>query len=467
MVAKKIRKVLIANRAEIALRVVRACRELGIESVLAHSEADANSLPAKLADRAVCIGGAAAGTSYLSKERLVGAAVAFGVDAIHPGYGFLAENAAFAELCRQQGITFIGPSAEVIRAMGDKIEARKIAAAAGVPTIPGSDGAVADATVARDIAEAIGYPILVKAAAGGGGRGMRVIQSRSELNRGLSEAMGEAQTAFGDASVYIEKYMIDIRHLEVQVLGDGTHIIHLGERDCSSQRRNQKLVEEAPCVSISDATRSALCAAAIDLCRRVAYKSAGTVEFVYDNSQERFYFIEMNTRIQVEHPVTEMITGVDLVKEQIRIAGGEALRLRQEDIRLSGHAIECRINAEDPAHDFRPSPGLVTEYLPAGGPGIRVDSHLQRGYVISPFYDSLIAKLISWGNDRAEAIDRMLRALGEMRIEGVSTTLALQRRILESARFRSGDVNTRLVSELMTASSSIQSTSTESAAAAQ
>ena len=297
------RKILIANRGEIALRIVRACGELGIESVLAYSEADANSLPAKLADRAVCIGGAAAGSSYLSKERLVGAAVAFGVDAIYPGYGFLAENAAFADLCRQQNITFIGPSADVIRDMGDKIEARKIAAAAGVPTVPGSDGAVVSTSAAREIAEEIGYPILVKAAAGGGGRGMRVVQSRAELERGLSEAMAEAHAAFGDPAVYIEKYMTDIRHLEVQVLGDGADAIHLGERDCSSQRRNQKLVEEAPCASISDETRNALGAAAIDLCRRVAYKSAGTVEFVYDNSQGKFYFIEMNTRIRSSIPL--------------------------------------------------------------------------------------------------------------------------------------------------------------------
>lgn len=447
--SQKIRKILIANRGEIALRVVRACRELGIESVLAHSEADANSLPAKYADRAVCVGGSAAGASYLSKERLVGAAVAFGVDAIHPGYGFLAENASFAELCRKQDIIFIGPSADVIRAMGDKIEARKIAAEAGVPIIPGSGNAVTDASIAREIAETVGYPILIKAAAGGGGRGMRVIQTRAELDRGLSEAMGEAQAAFGDASIYIEKYLTDIRHLEVQVLGDGADTIHLGERDCSSQRRNQKLIEEAPCLSISDATRTALCAAAVDLCRRVAYKSAGTVEFVYDNNEQKFYFIEMNTRIQVEHPVTEMVTGVDLIKEQIWIAGGEGLRLRQEDIRTFGHAIECRINAEDPARNFMPSPGQVTDYLPPGGPGIRVDSHLECGYVIPPFYDSLVAKVIAWGGDRSEAIDRMLRALEEMRVEGVATTIALQRHILESASFRSGNVNTRLVNELM------------------
>ncbi len=450
---RNIRKVLVANRGEIALRILRACRELGIESVLAHSEADAKSLPARLADRAVCIGGAAASASYLSKERIVGAAVAFGVDAIHPGYGFLAENAGFAELCREQKVAFIGPSPEVIRAMGDKIEARKFAAETGVPTIPGSGGGVADAAAAREIAETIGYPILVKAAAGGGGRGMRVIRARDELERGLNEAMNEAKAAFGDASVYIEKYLTNIRHIEVQVLGDGSEVIHLGERDCSSQRRNQKLVEEAPCSAISDGTRSALTAAAVAICRRVGYKSAGTIEFVFDNDEGKFYFIEMNTRIQVEHPVTEMITGVDLVKEQIRIADGQGLRFRQDDIRFSGHAIECRINAEDPERDFAPAPGLITEYRPAGGPGIRVDSHLERGYVVPPYYNSLVAKLISWGSDRAEAIERMLRALGETRIEGIKTTAALQRMILDSSQFRSGALNTRLVGELIAAQS--------------
>ncbi len=398
--ARRIRRVLVANRGEIALRVVRACRELGIESVLAHSEADATSLPARLADRAVCIGAASAASSYLSKERLVGAAVAFGADAIHPGYGFLAENPGFAALCREQEVTFIGPSPEVIRAMGDKIEARKLAAAADVPTIPGSDGGVAEATAARDIAEAIGYPILVKAAAGGGGRGMRVIRARAELERGLNEAMNEAKAAFGDPSVYIEKYLTNIRHIEVQVLGDGAEVVHLGERDCSSQRRNQKLVEEAPCSAIDAETRSALTGAAVSLCQRIGYSGAGTIEFVYDNDEGKFYFIEMNTRIQVEHPVTEMITGIDLVKEQIRIADGQGLRFRQDDIRFSGHAIECRINAEDPDRGFAPAPGLVTEYRPAGGPGIRVDSHLERGYVVPPFYDSLVAKLIAWGGDR-------------------------------------------------------------------
>jgi acetyl-CoA carboxylase, biotin carboxylase subunit len=450
-VARKIRKVLVANRGEIALRIIRACLELGIESVLAHSEADAKSLPARLADRAVCIGGAPAGSSYLSKERIVGAAVAFGVDAIHPGYGFLAENAAFAQLCREQDVVFIGPTPEVIRAMGDKIAARKLAAEAGVPTIPGSGGGVADAAAAREIAEEIDYPILIKAAAGGGGRGMRVIRAREELDRGLNEAMSEAKAAFGDQSVYIEKYLTNIRHVEVQVLGDGTDVIHLGERDCSSQRRNQKLIEEAPCSAINDGTRSALTAAAVALCRQVGYASAGTIEFVFDNDEGKFYFIEMNTRIQVEHPVTEMITGVDLVKEQIRIADGQSLRLRQEDIRFSGHAIECRINAEDPDRNFMPAPGLVTEYRPAGGPGIRIDSHLERGYVVPPFYDSLVAKLIAWGSDRGEAIERMLRALDETRIEGIRTTVELQRMILESERFRSGDLNTRLVGELLEA----------------
>lgn len=445
---RPIRSVLIANRGEIALRVVRACRELGIESVVAHSEADAGSLPVRLADRAVCIGAASATKSYLAKERLVGAAAAFGIDAIHPGYGFLAENAGFAELCEQQGITFIGPSAEVIRMMGDKIEARNVAREAGVPTIPGSEGAVADLGAARTVADSVGYPILVKAAAGGGGRGMRVIASAGELERGLGEAMSEAEAAFGDPSVYIEKFLTDIRHLEVQVLGDGSGVIHLGERDCSVQRRNQKLVEEAPCVSIDAQTREALGKAAVDLCRRVGYRSAGTVEFVYDNATGAFYFIEMNTRIQVEHPVTEMITGVDLVKEQIAIAGGASLRLRQEDVRFTGHAIECRINAEDPERNFLPSPGRVSDYRPAGGPGIRIDSHLERGHVIPPFYDSLIAKLIAWGSDRGEAIARMRRALDEMHIEGVRTTVSLHRMILDSERFRSGALNTRLLSDL-------------------
>jgi len=455
---RRIRKVLVANRGEVALRILRACRELGIESVLAHSEADAKSLPARLADRAVCIGGAAATSSYLSTERIVGAAVAFGVDAIHPGYGFLAENPGLAELCREQEVTFIGPSPQVIRAMGDKIEARKQAAEAGVPTIPGSGGGVADVSAARDIAETIGYPILIKAAFGGGGRGMRVIRSRDELERGVNEAMSEAKAAFGDPAVYIEKYLTNIRHIEVQVLGDGTDTIHLGERDCSSQRRNQKLIEEAPCFAISEAARSALTTAAVELCRRVGYKSAGTIEFVYDNDEVKFYFVEMNTRIQVEHPVTEMITGVDLVNEQIRIADGQGLRLRQSDIRFYGHSIECRINAEDPDRDFAPTPGLVTEYRPAGGPGIRVDSHLERGYVVPLFYDSLVAKLISWGSDRAEAIERMLRALHETRIEGIKTTAGLQRMILESSRFRSGDLNTRLVSELVGAQAQAHAT---------
>jgi acetyl-CoA carboxylase biotin carboxylase subunit len=449
--ARRIRKVLVANRGEIALRVIRACRELGIESVLAHSEADATSLPARLADRTVCIGSAPAASSYLSKERIVGAAVAFGVDAIHPGYGFLAENADFAGLCREQRVTFIGPTPDVIRAMGDKIEARKLAAEAGVPTIPGSGGGVADAAAAREIAESIGYPILIKAAAGGGGRGMRVIRAREELERGLNEAMGEAKAAFGDPAVYVEKYLTNIRHVEVQVLGDGAEVIHLGERDCSSQRRNQKLIEEAPCSAISDETRSALTAAAVALCRQVGYTSAGTIEFVYDNDEGKFYFIEMNTRIQVEHPVTEMITGVDLVKEQIKIADGQGLRLRQDEVRISGHAIECRINAEDPDRDFAPAPGVVTEYRPAGGTGIRIDSHLERGYVVPPYYDSLIAKVISWGADRTEAIERMLRALDETRIEGIKTTAGLQRMILDSSRFRSGELNTRLVGELLAA----------------
>lgn len=446
---REIRSVLIANRGEIALRVIRACRELGIQSILAHSEADADSLPARLADRKICIGGASASASYLNKERIVGAAVAWKVDAIHPGYGFLAENADFADLCRDQDIIFIGPSGDIIRQMGDKIEARRIAQAAGVPTIPGSEGKVSDPAEAREIARATGFPLLVKAAAGGGGRGMRVIESEAQLDKGLQEAMSEAGAAFGDSSVYIEKYLTDIRHLEVQVLSFDSRTIHLGERDCSSQRRNQKLVEEAPCASIDDETREALGRAAVDLCQRVGYTNAGTIEFVYDNVECKFYFIEMNTRVQVEHPVTEMVTGIDIVKEQIRIAGGKPSGFRQEDIRLVGHAIECRINAEDPENDFMPSPGLVSEYRAAGGPGVRIDSHLEAGYTIPPFYDSLVAKIITWGADRDEAIDRMLRALSETHIEGVTTTAQLHMSILNSERFRSGNVNTGMVRDML------------------
>lgn len=445
----KIKRLLVANRGEIALRIIRACRELGIESYIAHSEADAGSLPVQLADHRICIGPAPAAGSYLNKTALVGAAVAYKADAIHPGYGFLAENADFSELCEKEGIVFVGPSGDVIRQMGDKIEARKIAMAAKAPTIPGSEGGVRTVDAARRIGDEVGYPILIKAAAGGGGRGMRVIQSKDGLEKGFNEASAEAAAAFGDGSVYIEKYLTDIRHVEVQVLGDGTQTIHVGERDCSPQRRNQKLIEEAPCSVLDEAARAALFASAIRICNHVGYKSAGTIEFVYDNIARQFYFIEMNTRIQVEHPVTEMITGIDLVKEQIRVAETGKLGVSQSDIVFRGHAIECRVNAEDPERDFMPSPGVVTHYRPPGGPGIRVDSHLQSGYRIPPFYDSLVAKIIAWGRDRPEAIDRMVRALSEMQLDGIKTTAGLHLRILNNDRFRAGEVNTAFVGEFL------------------
>jgi acetyl-CoA carboxylase biotin carboxylase subunit len=444
-----IRSVLIANRGEIALRVLRACRELGIEAIAAYSEADRESLPVRLADRCVCIGAAPSGQSYLNIDALVGTAVAFGIDAIHPGYGFLAEKAAFAERCAREGVIFVGPTAEMIRLMGDKIEARRAARDAGVPTTPGSDGAIADRAEAVRIAERIGYPILLKASAGGGGRGMRIVRHAEELERMLTEAMAEASAAFGDPSIYVERYLTNVRHIEVQVLGDGERVIHLGERDCSSQRRNQKLVEEAPSPALDAPTRERICEAAVALCKRIGYTSAGTVEFILDQDSGHFYFMEMNTRIQVEHPVTEMITGVDLVKEQLRIAAGAPLRLRQQDVRLRGHALECRINAEDHAAGFMPCPGRVVYYVAPGGPGVRVDSHLESGYDVPPFYDSLLAKVVCWGRDRDEALSRMTRALGEMRVEGIKTTVPFHLQLLAHDQFRAGNVNTRFVHDVL------------------
>jgi acetyl-CoA carboxylase biotin carboxylase subunit len=446
---RPIRRLLIANRGEIALRILRACRALGVETIAAHSEADADSLPVRLADRAVCIGQAPSAQSYLNVEALVGTAVAFGADAIHPGYGFLAEKPAFAERCARENVIFVGPTAEMIRLMGDKIEAKRAARDAGVPTTPGSEGAVASRDEIVDVATRIGFPLLLKASAGGGGRGMRIVPRAEDLARLLTEAMAEAEAAFGDPAVYVERYLTNVRHIEVQVLGDGDRIVHFGERDCSSQRRNQKLVEEAPSPVLDPGTRARICEAAVALCRRVHYTSAGTVEFILDQESGEFYFMEMNTRIQVEHPVTEMITGVDLVKEQIRIAAGEPLAIRQEDVRLSGHAIECRINAEDHASGFAPCPGFVARYQAPGGPGVRVDSHLESGYEVPPFYDSLLAKVICWGRDRDEALSRMTRALAEMQVEGVKTTVPFHLQLLAHERFRAGDVNTRFVHDVL------------------
>jgi len=444
-----IRRVLIANRGEIALRILRACRELGIETIAAYSEADRDSLPVRLADGAVCIGRAPSSQSYLNIDALVGTAVAFRADAIHPGYGFLAEKPAFAERCARENVTFVGPTAEVIRLMGDKIEAKRAAREAGVPTTPGSEGAVANRDEVIDVARRIGFPLLLKASAGGGGRGMRIVPRAEDLSRLLTEAMAEAQVAFGDPAVYVERYLTNVRHIEVQVLGDGEHVIHFGERDCSVQRRNQKLVEEAPSPVLDAKTRARICDAAVSLCKRVRYTSAGTVEFILDQDSGAFHFMEMNTRIQVEHPVTEMITGVDLVKEQLRIASGEPLAIRQQDVRLTGHAIECRINAEDHAAGFAPCPGHVERYQPPGGPGVRVDSHLESGYDVPPFYDSLLAKVICWGRDRDEALSRMTRALNEMQVDGVKTTVPFHLQLLAHERFRAGDVNTRFVHDVL------------------
>ena len=444
-----LQSVLIANRGEIALRVLRACQELGIRGIVAYSEADKDSLAVKLADQAVCIGPANAKLSYRDPKLVIIAAQAFGADAIHPGYGFLAENADFAALCEEEEMGFVGPSSEVIARMGDKIEAKKIAKLAGVPTVPGSDGAISDFQEALQVASEVGYPLLIKASAGGGGRGLRVVQAAEMLEKDLSEIMAEAEVAFGDPSVYIERYLTDIRHIEIQVLSDGETVLHLGERDCTAQRRDQKLVEESPSPVLDSELRKGLAEAAVALCKQVGYKNAGTVEFVFDNVERKYYFIEMNTRIQVEHPVTEMVTGVDLIKEQLRIAGGEKLSIAQEDIRLDGHAIECRINAENPAQNFAPNPGRIQTFRAPGGFGVRFDSHIEAGYQIPPFYDSMVGKLICWGKDRDEAITRTLRALDELVVDGVVTTAEFQAEILDSEGFRSGEFNTGYVAKLM------------------
>jgi len=437
-------KLLIANRGEIAVRVIRACRELGIKTVAVYSEADRNALHVNLADEAFCIGPPPAARSYLNITSIISVAEVTGADAIHPGYGFLAENAAFAEVCESCGVTFVGPPITALEIMGAKARAREVVAAAGVPVVPGSGGVVS-AKEAVEIAEEIGYPVLIKASAGGGGRGMRIAHHKEDLLQAMQTAQAEAQAAFGNPDVYIEKYVEEPRHIEVQVLGDRYgKIIYLGERDCSVQRRNQKLLEEAPSVAVTPALRQQLGEAAVRAARAVGYYNAGTVEFLLDR-HNNFYFIEMNARIQVEHPVTEMVTGLDLVKEQIRIAAGEPLTLSQEDVTINGWAIECRINAEDAWRDFAPCPGRITAYLPPGGPGVRVDSALYPGYEVTSYYDSLLAKLIVWGRDRQEAIERMQRALGEFIIEGVATTIPFHQRVLSNAFFRRGEVYTNFV----------------------
>ncbi|MDN5294121.1 MAG: acetyl-CoA carboxylase, biotin carboxylase subunit [Eubacteriales bacterium] len=443
------KKILIANRGEIAVRVIRACRELGIATVAIYSEADRDSLHVKMADEAYCIGPAPSSKSYLNKANIIAAAEVSGADAIHPGYGFLAENANFAQICRDCGITFIGPPPEAIKKMGDKAVARETMMKAGVPVVPGTEGAVEDIDEARRIAEEIGYPVMIKAAAGGGGKGMRIAHNPHDLEKALQTAKAEAEAAFGNPAVYLEKYVEEPRHIEFQILADHYgNIIYLGERDCSLQRRNQKLVEEAPSPALTPELRRKMGEMAVRAAQAVGYTNAGTVEFLLDK-HNNFYFIEMNTRIQVEHPVTEMVTGIDLVKEQIRIAAGEPLAWRQEDITINGWSIECRINAEDPARNFMPCPGKIEVYHPPGGPGVRVDSAAYQGYVIPPYYDSMVGKLIVWGRNRDEAIARMERALREFVIEGVKTTIPFHLRIMENAFFRRGEVYTNFIQRRM------------------
>lgn len=444
-----IEKVLIANRGEIALRVIRACRELNIRTVAVYSQADADSLHVKLADEAFCIGPPTAQRSYLHIPALISTAVVTGADAIHPGYGFLSENSHFAEICADHRIKFIGPSVTAIQAMGDKASARETMRAADVPVVPGSQGLITNDADAFRLASEIGYPVIIKATAGGGGRGMRIAKDQVQLATAIASARSEAAASFGDGGVYIEKYLKPIRHIEIQVLADSHgNCIHLGERDCSVQRRHQKLIEESPSPVLTDEMRSEMGRAAVRAAEQIGYEGAGTVEFIYADG--KFYFMEMNTRIQVEHPVTEMITGVDLIKEQLRAASGLPLSVKQGDIKFNGHAIECRINAEDPERNFLPSPGRVDAYIAPGGPGVRVDSHCYPGYSIPPFYDSLVSKLICWGQDRAEAIQRMQRALDEYAITGVKTTIPFHQKVLANQYFQQGDVTTDFVEKHMT-----------------
>ena len=441
------KKILVANRGEIALRVLRAARELGIETVMAYSTVDENSLPVLLADESICIGPAVSSGSYLNVPNLLSAALVAGAEAIHPGYGFLSENAEFAQKCEEHNITFIGPRPESIRVIGDKASARKLAQESGVPVTPGS-GALEDLEAARTFAEEIDYPVILKASAGGGGRGMRIVQHPDKLGRQLSNAQEEARAAFGNPEMYMEKYLEEPRHVEIQVFGDGEgNVIHFFDRDCSIQRRYQKVLEEAPS-TLAEELRLEIAAAAVRLAQHINYRGAGTCEFLVDRSGN-FYFSEMNTRIQVEHPATEMITRFDLVQEQFRVAAGEGLSLKQEDVRVEGHAIEVRINAEDPDHDFRPSAGTITDLHWPGGPGIRVDSHVYAGYRIPPNYDSLVAKVIAWAPSREEAIARMKRALQETVLDGIKTTIPFHLKVLDNAFYRRGAIYTNFIPRRM------------------
>ena len=442
-------RILIANRGEIALRIIRACREMGIQTVAVYSTADADAAYLKLADRAICIGKGPPGESYLKMDRIIAAAEVADVEAIHPGYGFLSENAHFAEVCRACKIEFIGPSVEAMAAVGDKVECKKLARKAKVPTVPGSEGEVDDEKEALKIAGDIGYPVIIKAAAGGGGRGMRIAHNDVSLQAGLRQAQAEAENAFKNAAVYIEKYVEFGRHVEVQILADNHgNALHLWERDCSLQRRHQKLVEESPSPVLKGKVRESLCAAAVRLVKAAGYTNAGTVEFLVDKDQN-FYILEVNARIQVEHPVTEQVTGIDLIKQQIRIAAGEKLPFRQEEITQTGHAIECRINAEDPERNFAPSAGLIQELRAPGGPGVRLDSHAYAGYRIPPNYDSMIGKLIVHRPTRAEAVASMKRALNEFHVAPVKTTIPLHLQIMDNPNFLSGDVDTGFIERVM------------------
>lgn len=454
--ARPFRRVLIANRGEIAVRIIRACRELGLQSVQAYSTADSDSLAVRMADDSVCIGEPKASESYLNIKSLLDTANRTGCDAVHPGYGFLSENAAFATRVEAAGLVYVGPQPATIRLMGDKVAARMRAQQAGVPVIPGSAQALVDDDEAVAVANRIGYPVLIKAVAGGGGRGMRVAQDETELRTSMARASAEAAAAFGDGTVYVEKYLDRVRHVEVQVMGDGLRAIHLGERDCTIQRRHQKLLEEGPSPAITPTLRQGMLKAATDFALALGYRSAGTMEFIVDSRTKAYYFIEMNTRIQVEHPVTEMLTGLDLVKMQLAIAAGESLAVEQHEVETRGHSIECRINAEDPDKGFMPRAGRVTEFVLPGGPGVRIDTHAYPGCELPSHYDSLIAKVVTWGRDRGEAIARMKRALSEMHISGVKTTLPFHRRLLDEPAFLAADVHTRFVKEQMMAGDPMQ-----------
>ena len=439
------RKILVANRGEIALRIIYACKELGIQTVAVYSEADRDSLHIRYADEAFCVGPAPSGKSYLNIPNIISAATIAEVDAIHPGYGFLAENARFVEICETHNIKFIGPSADTIARMGDKAQAKRMMEKAGVPVIPGSEGPVSNQREALKMAEEIGYPVMIKASAGGGGRGMRIAHNEKDLIKSFQTAQAEAEASFNNPEVYLEKFIANPRHIEVQILcdehGNG---VYLGERDCSLQRRHQKVLEEAPSPAVTPEIRKTLGETALRGAKAAGYTNAGTIEFLMDE-KGNFYFMEMNTRIQVEHPVTEIITGIDLVKKQIEIAAGEPLGLKQEEIKINGHAIECRINAEDPYKNFMPTPGEIQFYHAPGGPGVRVDSCAYTGYTISPYYDSLIAKLITWGKDREEAINRMARALDEFEIYGIASTILFHLEVIHHPYFLSGDVTTNFI----------------------